>query len=189
MRPGWQDRLWDEACASIAGSMRKGEYSGAISTVNRFLLCGPVRELRSQALSFRSLLKEKLGQLDAAMQDLRRAHSLTRPGSFGRYGCELGLGAPCERQGRIREAQKWYWCGVATCDKAREIISVGAALTSLQRLGLEGELTLNNKDRLLLRRAIKRSWRQMRIPGHPDFKDLARTAAALNKAASRGVPG
>jgi hypothetical protein len=183
MTPTRQYLLWDEVCASVAGSMRKGEDSAGISMVNRFLKRRPARELRSQALSLRSILKEKLGQLDGAMSDLLKARSLTRAGSFSRYGCELGLGSICESQGRSEEARRWYWRGVVTCHNAREVMSVGAALTALQRLGLKTEF--GKKEQLVLRRAIMRSWKEMRVPGRPSFKDLARTCAALNKAASR----
>lgn len=184
MRPEWQDTLWDEVCRSVAASMRKKEYSAGVTRVNSFLARKPARELRCQALSLRSILKEWLGQLDGAMKDLLMAHSLSRPGSYGRYCCELGLGQIREKQGQIEEATRWYWRSVATCRSAKEIISVRAGLVSLHKLGVNAE-NLTRKERLLLRSAILRSWKRMRIPGRPDLRNLAATDAALKRAELR----
>jgi hypothetical protein len=132
-------------------------------------------EIRSDALGFRAHLKEELGDLGSASEDLRAARSLVAPG-YARYVHELSLAHVCEKRKLLDDAQAWYRTALQTCVEG-DRVSCGNALTGFLRL--QGDKHFTPEDIQLCTQAAQRSWQILALPEQPDLTDLAAVAARI----------
>src|ERR1700676_3744592 len=82
---------WDEVMRRVASLMHRQDFRTAQVEVDSFLARDTSPEIRSEALSVRADLKEEVGDLQSAREDLLSARSLVGPG-YARYVQEISLG-------------------------------------------------------------------------------------------------
>ena len=166
---------WIEVMRKVASFTQNGEFTTALSEIEAFLSRETRAELRSEALSLRADLKEQLGDLEAAKEDLLTARSLVGR-SYMRYVQELSLGRLYRMQQRLNEAVSWYRVALHTCIEG-EGISGGTALKEF--LTLRGQEALTVEDQALTAQVAERSWRVLGLPGQPDLTSLPRVISAI----------
>ena len=169
---------WHEVMRKVASLMQKRELAAAIFELDAFLSDERQPELRSDALGFRADLKQELGQLDSAKDDLLQARALVGP-SYGRYVSELCLGRVCEAQQRVDEAASWYRTALRTCAAGRGI-SGGTALSGF--LELQYQESLTREDQTLVTDAALASWGVLDLPGKPDTTNWVSVVSAIKSA-------
>jgi hypothetical protein len=170
-----QWKQWYEVMREGALLLSQGDADSALLAVDGVLGSEISPEIRSDALGFRALLKEELGDLEAASEDLRSARSLVGPG-YARYVHELSLANMCQKQGLFDDAQAWYRIALRTCVEG-EHTSCGSALAGF--LELQNNNLLTPEDRQLCTQAAQRSWQILALPGELDLTDLAAAASRI----------
>lgn len=170
-----QWKQWYEVMREGALLLSQGDIHSALLAVDGVLDSEVSPEIRSDALGFRAHLKEELGDLEGASEDLRAARSLVGPG-YARYVHELSLAHLRQKQGLLDDAQAWYRIALRTCVDG-EHTSGGSALTGF--LGLQNNKPLTSEDRQLCAQAAQRSWMILALPGEPDLTDLAAAASHI----------
>jgi hypothetical protein len=174
-------KTWTGVMRKVTLLMQKDDFRDALSQVETFLACEDHAEIRSDALGMKANLKEELGDIQGAKEDLLLARSLIGP-SYGRYVHEISLGAIAERQQQSNEALGWYRAALRTCVEG-QAISGGTALKKL--VGLQGEKEMSAHDQALCIEATRKSWRVLNLPGQPDLADLNLTISRVKEAESK----
>src|SRR5229473_3816977 len=127
---------WADVMRDASSLMGKRDFAAALAAVESFLAREAWSDLRSDALGFKADLQERLGDLEAAKEDLLTARSLVGA-TYARYVHELSLGAICRKQNRVAESASWFRTALHTCLEG-EGISGGTALKELFALTARG---------------------------------------------------
>jgi hypothetical protein len=172
---------WDELLRRVVGHMRASDLQSAQVEIDAFLKFHVTARVRSDALGFRALIKQKQGHLASAERDLHEARSLVGP-SYLKYVHELGLAAIHKERGQANAAVSFYRDALRTC-VAGKGISCGTALAGL--LELKPEALLSDEDKRLCLEAVKRAWSLLRLPGDPDRLHLGEAASSIKSAEAR----
>jgi len=172
---------WWYVQRKIVSLMSAKDYGAAVSEIEIFLSIELPPEIRSSALGYRSMLKEKLGDYATARSDLLIARSLVGP-TYGRYVDELWLASLCEKENSIDEAMAWYLTALQTCLDG-EGFSCGAVLKGV--LSLYERKSLAVADRELCAAAAAHSWTVLGLPGQADTTDLVSVVSAIRDRESR----
>lgn len=177
---------WTEVMRKVTSLMQKDDFRAALSEVETFLAQEDYPDIHSDALGMKASLKEELGDIQGAKQDLLVARSLIGP-SYGRYVHEISLGAIAQNQQQTDEALAWYRAALHTCIEGQGI-SGGTALKKL--VGLQGEKDLSADDRALCTEAARKSWRVLNLSGQPDLANLNLAISDIkdSEAKPRGRP-
>lgn len=176
---------WIRIQAHALRFMTTGRTSAAHAAVSSFLGFQPATDLRADALAFRAVISERLGEMEAAKFDLQSAQSLGPPSSYRRYTIELSLGDLCEKTGNPDEAFSWYLNALETAAED-PTTSGGSALASL--LAMKQTSSLNPSQRELCLKIVRQAWSLFQLPNEPDLMDLPETAKILVEASSRPLP-
>ena len=172
---------WVEVQRGLVPLLKPGEWDRALAELEVFLSRDLPPRVLQEVLAFRAHLREELGDLQAAKEDLLAAHALCKPG-YSQYVNELVLGSLCEKLTLPDEALAWYRSALKTCLQVSDV-SGGSALASYLRL--RGQDNLDEDEKNLCARAVQRSWTVLGIEGEPDFRSLSNLAHVLIEAQGR----
>ena len=163
--------------AKMAGRSRQG-----IAMLSRFIEVHARTAVVANALQFRSLLSEELGDLAGAREDLLTAIGIAVRPSYLRYTLLLSLGAIDEKLGKVDDAVSGYLCSLSSgLEDGR--IAMGTAMSRL--LALRSFEELAPADQQLVTRAAGLSWSIVGLPGEPNLADPGKTVAAIVAESSR----
>ena len=156
------------------------KYEEAIILLNNLIPTIKDLGLKSEAISFRSMIYEEIGDYESAKNDILNALSLIKKENYPKYALEIGMGIIYEKENNKKEALKWYHKSLTTGIKANISGSWGLNVF----LKTRGEDNLSNEERSLCEDVIRKSWEILNLPGEPDLTDLAENAGILLKAES-----
>jgi tetratricopeptide (TPR) repeat protein len=165
--------------------MLQNEFKASLEVLRHFLERGQPLELQGEILAFMAIVKEKMGDVQAAVLDIKKAHDLSVPGSYRRYGLELTLGRLSHGTGETDEAAHWYLRAIetATLDPFTSGASAVEAFLSLKEAS-----SWSTRERELCYTALRQAWHLFALPGEPALERLQETLRALSEASSRPLP-
>jgi len=172
---------WLNLQRNVVSAWQRRDYEQSLSEIESFLSRRLSMGMKSEVIAYRSHTKELMGLLEDSKKDLLRAHSLSKKSSYGRYTLELSLGGLCEKLEEIREATQWYRTALETSVAGRSY-SGGAALRSYMRLV---GANFSEADRVLARRVVRRSWKNLGLRESPELDDLSKAGEILKEAERR----
>jgi tetratricopeptide (TPR) repeat protein len=173
---------WYDELRKVTELQGRGDLRSAIALIDHYLASNPAPVIKSDALSFRAIALEDLGNLQAAKRDFLSAHALSQPASYARYTIELSLADLCRRLQQAYEAQAWYFKALETVAED-STTSGGSALWRF--LDLVGERSLTDRETAICRRVVRQSWELQQLSGEPELEDLRLAADKIRHAESR----
>jgi hypothetical protein len=168
---------WADVMRDASSLIGKRDFAAALAAVESFLALEARSDLRSDALGFRADIQERLGDFEAAQEDLLTARSLVGA-TYARYVHELSLGGICRKQNRVAEAASWFRTALHTCLEG-EGISGGTALKEL--FALYSQEALPTEDQSLCAEVARGSWHLLGLPGQPDLSNLPGVILAIKE--------
>jgi hypothetical protein len=167
-------QAWLETMKEVSRLISARHFEAALHAVNRFLPHATGNELRASVLGMRASLKEELGHLDGAKEDLSMANSVIGPG-FAKYVNECAIAEIYRKQGKMPEVMSWYRMALRTSIDAG--ISGGAALNKFLRL--HSGVELSGADQNLCHDVVRTSWTFLELRGKPNFRNLVEAASLI----------
>jgi len=165
----------------LAGS---GDNDNAIKLLDETLGRSLELDLQVEVLQMRATLKQDMGELQDAQNDLVTALGLSQEGTYGRYVIELGLGELMKNARRNDEAKSWFRIALQTCLKGDNISGVAALSSIIEICGGSSGLTV--QDHTLCEEVVRKSWAVLKLPGVADISNLDTISELLLMEQGRG---
>ena len=182
------EALWEQWTAAQRKALRlltKRKFPDALAELTQFLCDDYPSELQAEILAFRSVIYEKMGHLTDATNDLEKAHSLSKSGTYQLYTIQLSLGRLAERMLDIPAAASWYLRAIETA-KADPSTSGASAIKGL--LKTSGLPPWNSEAGKLCERVLKQAWALFALPGEADLENIEGTLERLTEASLLPLP-
>lgn len=174
---------WWRVQRSALQAKMDGRLTDATAIVTNYLESGHLEPLvEAEALGFRSLLLEDVGQPEKARGDVERALLIAPAPSYVRYTLQLTMGSLEEKLGRRAESVSAYLAALQTATEDGGI-SVGTALQRLLAVAQLHELT--QSQRQVISQGVSSSWRLLGIAGSPVTENLQEAAEILVREQTR----
>ncbi len=157
------------------------KYKDAIIILTNLIPTIEYSDLKSEAISFRSIIYEEIGDIESAKSDILYALSLLEKESYAKYGLEIEMGIICEKEHNTKEARSWYLRALSTAVKAT--IPGGWGLDRFFKIRNENELS--QEELILCTEVVQKSWQVLKLSGEPDLTNLTKTAKYLLNAESK----
>lgn len=174
-------REWHLTQRRCLGLMAKKAYPAAIADIDQFLKSA-YPELQSEALAFRGIIKEKMGESHSAKADLLAAHRLSSQATYQRYTIELTLGRLSKLTEDLKDASSWFLRAV---DTAIEDPSTSGATAVEGLLDIKEVSSWSSAEKSSCERAIRQAWALFSLPGVPDMDHPKETLQVLAEASTR----
>lgn len=167
---------WSEVHLETAKAIAGRRFETALDQLSDFLREAESMEERREALALRATVQLRLGDAEAARQDLELAHSLSEAGTYPRYTVELLLARTARDQGELEAARRLYNQALHTVVTGHGF-SAGTALEGLLRVTNDSGRTA--AEEALVRDSIEASWQVLELeqPVPAQVDDCARRIA------------
>jgi hypothetical protein len=175
---------WIEVQRKSLKLMNRRDFEGALHAIDEFIEDLEPKQ-RGEPFSFRSIIREKMGDPEGAERDLLDAQSLSAPATYHRYGIELALGRLAEERNDHARAASWYLHAIKT---ATEDPSTSGAVAVESLLSIKATGLWSPAERALCERAIRQAWKLFSLPGEPQMADIPNVLRRLTEAATRPLP-
>lgn len=182
------EKLWQEwnlvqmRCLKL---MAKKDLTAALREINLFLNNTHPSDLQSETLAFRGLIREKMGDILSAKEDLLSAHSHSPQATYQRYTIELTIGRLSQSTYDLEDARSWYISAVETAIKDPST-SGASAVKSL--LDIKEASSWSYAEKASCEKAIRQAWALFSLSGDPNMENLKETLQILAEASARPIP-